>query len=129
MDNFDLWFKEAIPNSSTNEAAAADTNEDDADILEDVMDVAEVVVPEVGFIKKTAKKVRGFVERLQSSNDTGVHTNKLPSTKEDEAMLHMDLCLDYMEIVDKALVDEVPKIFIMMLVMRTIDFLNGGKEQ
>ena len=33
-----------------------------------------------------------------------------------------------MEIVDKALVDEVPKIFVMMLVMRTIDFHNGGKQ-
>ena len=74
---------------------------------------------------ETAKKVRGFVERLQSSNDTGVHTNKLPSTKEDEAMLHMDLCLDYMEIVDKALVDEVPKIFIMMLVMKTTFFTTS----
>ena len=44
----------------------------------------------------------------------------------DEAKLHIDLCMEYMEIVDNALVDEVPKIFIMMLVMKTIDFLNGG---
>ena len=44
----------------------------------------------------------------------------------DEAKLHIDLCLQYMEIVDDALVDAVPKIFIMMLVMKTIDFLNGG---
>ena len=29
---------------------------------------------------------------------------------------------------DKALVDEVPKIFAMMLVMRTVDFLNGGEQ-
>ena len=44
----------------------------------------------------------------------------------DEAKLHIDLCMQYMEIVDDALVDAVPKIFIMMLVMKTIDFLLGG---
>ena len=31
-------------------------------------------------------------------------------------MFHLDLCLEYMEIVDKQIVDEIPKIFIMMLV-------------
>ena len=43
-------------------------------------------------------------------------TFRLPSRREDEAKLHVDLCLEYMEIVDKQIVDEVPKIFIMMLV-------------
>ena len=64
--------------------------------------------------------------KLQTSEVIGVHTNKLPSGMSDEAKLHIDLCLEYMEIVDDALVDAVPKIFIMMLVMKTIDFLNGG---
>ena len=36
----------------------------------------------------------------------------------NEAKLHIDLRLEYMEIVDNALVDEVPKIFIVMQVMR-----------
>ena len=43
-------------------------------------------------------------------------TFRLPSSREDEAMFHLDLCLEYMEIVDKQIVDEIPKIFIMMLV-------------
>ena len=55
-----------------------------------------------------------------------MHTNRMPSGINDEAMMDIDLCMNYMEIVDKALVDEIPKIFIMMLVMRTIDFLKGG---
>ena len=128
-NNFDLWFKEAITKSSVNNDAEVNNDEDDDDFLEAGVDVADAVIPKVGIIHKAVKKVRGFVERLQSSGDTGVHTNKLPSTKEGEAMLHMDLCLDYMEIVDKALVDEVPKILIMMLVMKTIDFLNGGNNE
>ena len=33
-----------------------------------------------------------------------------------------------MEIVDKALVDEIPKIYIMMLVYKTLDFLAGGNR-
>ena len=39
----------------------------------------------------------------------------------------MDLCLEYMEIVDKALMDEIPKIFIMMLCHKLLDFLKGGE--
>ena len=46
---------------------------------------------------------------------------------EDEAQMHLDLCLQYMEIVDKALVDQIPKIFIYMLVHKTLDFMAGGK--
>ena len=57
-----------------------------------------------------------------------VESNKLPSGTEDEAMLHLDFCLEYMEIVDKALVDEIPKIFIMMLCHKLLDFLAGGEE-
>ena len=53
--------------------------------------------------------------------------NKLPSGTGDEAMLHLDLCLEYMEIVDKALMDEIPKIFIMMLCHKLLDFLKGGE--
>ena len=74
----------------------------------------------------TVNTVKGFAEKLQKSDVLGVHTNKLPSGMSDEAKLHIDLCLEYMEIVDDALVDAVPKVFIMMLVMKTIDFLMGG---
>ena len=45
---------------------------------------------------------------------------RLPSRREDEALLHLDLCLEYMEIVDKQIVDEIPKIFIMMLVHKVV---------
>merc|ERR1711934_748491 len=77
----------------------------------------------------TVNAVKGFAELLQTSDVEGVHTNKLPSGMSDEAKLHIDLCLQYMEIVDDALVDAVPKIFIMMLVMKTIDFLLGVDER
>ena len=40
-------------------------------------------------------------------------------------MLHLDLALEYMEIVDKALVDEFPKISIMMLCHKLLDFIDG----
>ena len=76
-----------------------------------------------------ARAARGFVEKLQmqkGESNEGVHTNRLPSEIEYEAVMHTGLCLDYMEIVDKALVDEVPKIFVMTLVKWTIDFLTGG---
>ena len=76
--------------------------------------------------KVTVNTVKGFAEKLQKGDVTEVHTNKLPSGMSDEAKLHIDLCMQYMEIVDDALVDAVPKIFIMMLVMKTIDFLLGG---
>ena len=61
------------------------------------------------------------------TEDDDVHLNKLPSKPGNEASVHLDLCLDYMEIIDKMLVDIVPKIFIMMLVMKFLDFLNGGE--
>lgn len=77
------------------------------------------------------KEVRGYVSKIQGKGGEGaadgrIHTNKLPSQPKDEAMVHLDLCLDYMEIIDKMLVDVVPKVFIMMLVMKLMDFLNGG---
>ena len=76
------------------------------------------------------QQVRGFVNRLQKKIEAGdagdVRFNKLPSEADEEAQMHMDLCLEYMEIVDKALVDQIPKIFILMLVHRTLDFLSGG---
>ena len=70
----------------------------------------------------------GYSEKLQTSAIEGVHTNKLPSGISEEAKLQIDLCLEYMEIVDDALVDAVPKIFVMMLVMKTTDFLCGGNK-
>ena len=69
-----------------------------------------------------------YAEKLQTSAAEGVHTNKFPSGISKEAKLHIDLCLEYMEIVDDALVDAVPKIFVIMLVMKTIDFLCGSNK-
>ena len=137
-NHFDLWFKESVPTSKMNQTEANNEGEradhddyedeevDAENIFDNTSDIAGSAA--TGLIDGAVKAVRGFVERLQNKPENNVHTNKLPSMKEHEAMLHMDLCLEYMEIVDKALVDEVPKIFIMMLVMRTLDFLNGGKR-
>ena len=126
----DIWFKENIGTSAENQD---DNDDEDSDIVDDVADLAGAAVPGLGLVGKAAKAVKGFVEKLQKKDDISdvdadVHTNRMPSGIKDEAMMDIDLCMNYMEIVDKALVDEVPKIFAMMLVMRTIDFLNGGKQ-
>ena len=65
---------------------------------------------------------------MDSKGNQNTHVNKIPSLPNKEALVHLDLCLDYMEIIDKVLVDAVPKVFIMMLVMKFLDFLNGGKH-
>ena len=82
----------------------------------------------------SGNKKRGFGTRVASA----VHGLRLKIGKEDEergfspsfnersAMVHLQLCLDYMRSVEKTLVTDVPKIFIMMLVVKTVDFLNGG---
>ena len=38
--------------------------------------------------------------------------NQMPSGDDPEAHLHLEFILNYMEIIDKALVDEIPKILI-----------------
>ena len=134
-NHFDLWFKEKIPKARDNSRQSDDEEEDG--VIDDVVDVVVDVATDFGpqtFLKKgiksvskvASKKVRGFYERLQGGSGD-VEFNKLPSGTGDEAMLHLDLCLEYMEIVDKALVDEIPKIFIMMLCHKLLDFLKGGE--
>ena len=135
-NHFDLWFKERIPTAKDNSSSEAD--EDGGGGLDDIVDVVvDVATTDFGpstLIKKgiksvskvASKKVRGFYERLQGGSGD-VEFNKFPSGTGDEAMLHLDLCLEYMEIVDKALVDEIPKIFIMMLCHKLLDFLKGGE--
>ena len=47
-------------------------------------------------------QIRGFLTDLQGdNNNSSVHVNKLPSNPRHEAITHLDLSLDYMEIVDK----------------------------
>ena len=113
-NHFDLWFKEQIPNAKDNNPIQSKQSKSKESNIE-LEDPAE-----------DAKKVRGFYERLQN-NDGYVKSNKFPSGTVNEAMLHLDLCLEYMEIVDKALMDEIPKIFIMMLCHKFLDFLKGGE--
>ena len=50
----------------------------------------------------------------------------MPSGDDPEARLHLEFILNYMEIIDKALVDEIPKILILMLGHKLLDFLIGG---
>ena len=127
-----IWFQENIGTS----AQSQDEDGDDdlvGDLVGAVGDLAGVGGRGSGQAAKAAKAVKGFVEKLQKKEGGGevsdeVHTNRMPSGIKDEATMDIDLCMNYMEIVDKALVDEVPKIFAMMLVMRTVDFLNGGKQ-
>ena len=120
-NNFNLWFEEGISNDTENEE----------NIVEEVIDrVAEAALDNLGSMSVNlgVEKVRGFFNRLQKKEDAkDVNFNKLPSEAEDEAQMHLDLCLQYMEIVDKALVDQIPKIFIYMLVHKTLDFMAGGE--
>ena len=109
-NNFNLWFRENIPTAAENQN---ETDHDDADSGIDAIEIAaDFIAPSVsgiggGLVNAGLKKVRGFVERLQKKDSAkDVHTNNIPSKGEEEAMLHLDLCVDYMEIIDKALVDE-----------------------
>ena len=120
----DLWFQEEIPNDS------------EENVIENVVEVAVDTVAgnaAPNFVNRGIESVRGFVNRLQKKVEVDdgskgdVHYNKLPSEADGEAQMHMDLCLEYMEIVDKALVDQIPKIFIYMLVHKTLDFMAGGE--
>ena len=81
-----------------------------------------------GLVYLGVKIARGFVEGslAKREDDDDVHFNKLPSDPETEAQMHLDLCLEYMEIVDKALEDQVAKNLVMMLVHRSLDFFAGG---
>ena len=67
----------------------------------------------------------GFSERVQS-RDNYIPTRQYPTELEDEAKFHLDIALEYMEIIDKQLVDETLKIIILMLVHKTMDFFRGG---
>ena len=73
-----------------------------------------------------ASKVRGIFERNQNNSDANCF-NKFPPTVGEQAMQNADLCLEYMEIMDKSLLDQVPKLFLMMLCDRLLDFLAEGK--
>ena len=77
-------------------------------------------------LEQNLVKVRGYVRRLQKKRERGVLFNKLPSGTEDEGLMHLDLCLQYMESVDMTLVDQVQKILVLMLVKRTVEFIDGG---
>ena len=132
-NNFNLWFQEGITNDKQNNEENGDDDDDDDDgVLEVINRAADVTLGSFGskLVNLGVGKVRGFVERLQErkEEDGDVHFNKLPTGAGEEAQLHLDLCLQYMEIVDKALVDEIPKTYIMMLVFRTLDFLAGGNS-
>ena len=130
----DIWFKETIPTSAENTDADGDIEADKDNALKGAVDTVAKLDSSNSAVTgqgMAARAARGFVQKLQmqkGESNKEVHTNRLPSKIEYEAVMHTGLCLDYMEIVDKALVDEVPKIFVMTLVKWTIDFLTGGKH-
>ena len=143
-NHFDLWFKESIPTAAQNDDA---TSEDDGDSSDsdtfgagiDILEAgATAVLPASGIftpshlhtftpvLKMAASKVRGIFERNQNNSDAK-YFNKFPPTVGEQAMQNADLCLEYMEIMDKSLLDQVPKLFLMMLCDRLLDFLAEGK--
>lgn len=140
-NHFDVWFQERIPNrgkeitktmNGQNEDVGGEDNE--KDYADGFLNVGSKVAmgmgqPVVALGLEQIRHVRGFVTNLQKDQkDSEVHVNKLPSKPSHEATTHLDLALDYMEIVDKMLVDVIPKVYVMMLVMKFLDFLNGVDE-
>ena len=137
---FDLWFKEQIPTASENNRdddegrgdSEVSQDSDEGNVVDDVidtaLDVAAAAVPGAGLVSKGIQKVRGVFGRLQKTTKEkfkDVSYNILPSKNEDKADMHIDFCLEYMEIIDKTLVDEVPKIIKLMLARKLLDILRG----
>ena len=106
-NHFDLWFREQIPNAKDNNSKSKSNAKDNNSKSESNIELEDPA--------EDAKKVRGFYERLQN-NDGYVKCNKFPSGTVNEAMLHLDLCLEYMEIVDKALMDKIIIIIIIVYI-------------
>ena len=83
------------------------------------------------FLDVSKDQVEGYIDKIQEEGDgeePGDHTIKLPSNMGNEARYHLNLCLVYMRIIDKEIVDQVPKILIMMLVYKTLDYMDGGNS-
>ena len=76
-----------------------------------------------GLGSRVANAVRGIRLKIGKEEEERGFS---PSFDERLAMVHLQLCLDYMRSVEKTLEADVPKIFVMMLVVKTVDFLNGG---
>lgn len=130
------WFKEQIPRqeegverSKDNEGFEDANSDNDSDNDSD-SDVDGTPFEPTRVGRTGLRKVRGFMESLQDNQNSGsssaVHTIKFPSDMSEEAKFDLDLCLQYMEIIDRQLVDEIPKYYITMLIHRTLDFLEGG---
>jgi len=123
-NHFNVWFQERIPNrgQEVQKTINEDVSEDnERDVADGFLNIGEKVAMGLGQpgVAMGLGAVRGFVTNLQKDkNDSKVHVNKLPSKPIHEATTHLDLALDYMEIVDKMLVNVIPKVYIMMLVMK-----------
>ena len=80
-------------------------------------------------VKKTENMTdfRGFSNRVQLENNP-IPTRQFPTELEDEAKFHLDIALEYMQIIDKQLGDEVLKVLVLKLIHKTLDFLKGGNH-
>ena len=99
-NNFNLWFKEGIPNDKqNNEENGFYNDQDDSGVVEEeeVVDRAlEATLGSLGsqLVNLGVKKVRGFVTRLKAKKeDVDVHFNKLPTEAGEQAQWHLDLLL------------------------------------
>ena len=125
-NHFNVWFQERIPNrgQEVQKTINEDVSEDnERDVADGFLNIGEKVAMGLGQpgvamgnlfdydhnvsnlltdLLVGLGAVRGFVTNLQKDkNDSKVHVNKLPSKPIHEATTHLDLALDYMEIVDK----------------------------
>ena len=76
-----------------------------------------------GLGSRMASAVRGIRLKIGKEEEEKGFSR---SFDERSAMVHLQLCLDYLHSIEKTLATDVPKIFITMLVVKTVDFLNGG---
>jgi hypothetical protein len=69
----------------------------------------------------------GFSNRVQLENNS-IPTIQFPNELKDEAKFHLDTALEYMQVIDKQLGDEVLKVLVLMLIHKTLYFLKGGNH-
>ncbi|XP_023331482.1 dynamin-1 isoform X2 [Eurytemora carolleeae] len=131
----EIWFKEQISIADDFQQVGSDLGDGEdgeqiRNIVDTVGDIVENVVPGGSMIKSVLKPTfHGFTKDLQNQDKKNkISTARYPSKIPDEANVHVDLCVQYMKILDEILVDQVPKLFITMLVHRTLDYLHGSSS-
>lgn len=124
----DVWFQERIAPPSVNIGKGGPVDEDqfDAPIMPDVDDPFADMDSDDEPATDVINHARGITKRIQNADNHEAVTKRLPINIDKEALVVVDICIQYMEVLDKQLVDKIPKLFIMQLVHNMIDYMKGG---